>query len=460
MHKIFCRFDNQDDIDKFIKDNNIIIDKDMREYNLDNGIYKMRKMSTFKKGINKAWEEYWYDMPYYIERQVYSYANIRFITEYKDAKELSKIFQQNVTEKTLSVWFPKLDRLQKTNYRVIGLKEKEHKPQYPIYVISKNRADLSRCLTAKYLNLMEVDHYLVVEHDEIDKYREVFKDLKYSHIIELDMRYKDEYDTLDNKGNEVGKGPGGTRNFCWQHSINNGYRYHWVMDDNIDQFFYLYKNWKYKCRNGSIFRIAEDFFTRFKNVAIGSLNYEMFADKYDGRPAFNMNTRMYSCVFIRNDIPYKWRGRYNEDTILSLDVLKDKWCTIQLNALLCRKVTTQRLQGGNTEMFYAKEGTYNKSKMLEDIYPQYCKMVYKFHRVHHYVDYSSFIQDLQYKDDYDINGHSKRKISSYDMMIVEIPSEWALDLKKDRNSYILEHLNECKIIDRLNELEGRELTGI
>ena len=66
------------------------------------------------------------------------------------------------------------------------------------------------------------------------------------------------------------------------------------------------------------FKASEDFFTRFKNVAMGSLQYTFFLDSKAKAYPFVMNTRMYSIIFIRNDIPYRWRGRYNEDTILSL----------------------------------------------------------------------------------------------------------------------------------------------
>jgi hypothetical protein len=95
-------------------------------------------------------------------------------------------------------------------------------------------------------------------------------------------------------------------------------------------------------------------------------------------------------LLIRNDIPYRWRGRYNEDTDLSLRVLKDGFCTVQFNAFIQEKAQTQTLKGGNTEEFYAKEGTLPKSKMLEDMHPDVAKVVWKFNRWHHHVDYRAF----------------------------------------------------------------------
>tara|TARA_B100001245_G_C22710497_1_gene345744 strand:- start:199 stop:708 length:510 start_codon:yes stop_codon:yes gene_type:complete len=134
----------------------------------------------------------------------------------------------------------------------------------------------------------------------------------------------------------------------------------------------------------------EDFVTRYDNIALSAPNYYSFAKADSKLPPFVLNTRIYSCLFIRNDIPYRWRGRYNEDTDLSLRVLKDGWVTLQFNAFLQGKVTTQRMNGGNHEQFYSKDGTYLKSKMLKDMHSDVTKVVWKFNRHHHHVDYSGF----------------------------------------------------------------------
>jgi hypothetical protein len=60
---------------------------------------------------------------------------------------------------------------------------------------------------------------------------------------------------------------------------------------------------------------------------------------------------------------------------------------MQFNAFMQGKVTTQRMKGGNTEVFYKDEGTLPKSKMLEDMHPDVAKVVWKFNRWHHSVDY-------------------------------------------------------------------------
>ena len=114
---------------------------------------------------------------------------------------------------------------------------------------------------------------------------------------------------------------------------------------------------------------------------------------------------------------YRWRGRYNEDTILSLDILKDGYCTIQFNAFLQLKTTTQMVKGGNTKEFYAKEGTYPKSKMLADVYPQYAKVVYRFNRIHHHVDYTPFKKNKLIRD---LKVKIPTKVNNYGMEIKKI----------------------------------------
>ena len=143
-------------------------------------------------------------------------------------------------------------------------------------------------------------------------------------------------------------------------------------------------------------------------------------------------------LLIRNDIPFRWRGRYNEDTDLSLRVLKDGWCTVQFNAFLGEKTTTQRIGGGNTEEFYAKEGTLNKSQMLVDMHPDVTKLVWKFNRWHHCVDYSGFKQQLHLKEEF--KNQEKYIVNNYGMRIVEIPKEINNSLL-DYKDYLIENFD-------------------
>ncbi len=269
-------------------------------------------------------------------------------------------------------------------------------PKYPIYIVSKGRSE-SR-LTSKALEEMNVNYYIIVEEQEYDDYAKVINPNK---ILILPQPYLYYYDTFDKLDNSIkSKGPGAARNFAWDHSI-------WFGNRNI----------KAEVSSGTIFKCMEDFTERYENVAISGPNYYSFCKTTDSVSPFTLNTRIYSCLLIKNNIPYRWRGRYNEDTDLSIRVLKDGYCTILFNAFLCGKVTTQRMKGGNTKEFYEHEGTKAKSQMLEDMHPDIAKVVWKFNRWHHHVDYKVFKNNsLVMKKDIVVD----EKINNYGLKLIKI----------------------------------------
>lgn len=273
-------------------------------------------------------------------------------------------------------------------------------PKHPLYVPTKGR---SRWLmTSRALTAMRVPHFLVAEPQEVFLYRTAVDALQLAAtVLELDMRYKSEYELCDDLGLSRSTGPGPARNFAWQHSIESGASWHWVMDDNIRAFYRLHDNRKVKVVCPAPFRAMEDFCERYANVGMAGPNYSFFVPASERRPPFITNTRIYSCNLIRNDVPFRWRGRYNEDTILSLDMLKAGWCTIQFNAFLQGKTATQAMKGGNTDEFYHLEGTKGqgryalngttaKSHMLVRVHSDVARVVWRYGRVHHHVDYRSF----------------------------------------------------------------------
>ena len=298
---------------------------------------------------------------------------------------LSKVSDQKITNKTKSIWFPYKSHWGGVKHKYVS--DQKIKNRYPVYIVSKGRA--KNGLTTKSLNKMGIEHYIVVEEEEKEEYQKNTN----ANILVLPSEYLDRYDTCDNLGNQKSKGPGAARNFCIDHSKRNGFLKHWVMDDNLDAFHYLNKNNKFEVESPSTLAAAEDFTDRFSNVPIAGLNYYSFCKKDDAVPPFTINTRIYSCLLMCNFSGYRWRGRYNEDTDICLRVLKDGLCTIQFNAFLCGKVTTQRMSGGNTKEFYSGEGTLPKSKMLEKLHPDVASVVWKFNRWHHKVNYKKFSEN-------------------------------------------------------------------
>jgi hypothetical protein len=300
---------------------------------------------------------------------------------------LANASSQSITDLTKSMWYPFKEHVS-LKYQA-WVSDDPARNRYPVYVVSKGRSDVG--LTTRSLSACDIYHYIVVEESEYQDYLSSAN--KHACVIILPENYLSEYDTCDYIGDAKSKGPGAARNFCIDHSSKLGFNRHWVMDDNIRRFFYANRNVQNVVKHPVLLRPMEDFIDRFTNVPVAGMNYEKFLKPTDYAPPFILNTRIYSCLLIDNTSGFRWRGRYNEDTDLSLRVLKDGQCTVQFNAFLCDKITTQKMRGGNTKEFYDDEGTLPKSEMLEWLHPDVAKVEWKFNRWHHHVNYKPFKQN-------------------------------------------------------------------
>jgi len=336
-------------------------------------------------------------------------------------KKFSHIVRQYLTLTTTSIHYPQWTPSQLKNQRwKSSFPRAKTTPRYPIYIVSRGRAH-SR-LTAKTLLAMKVPYYLVVERSEYETYATVENPRRI--LVISDTNPKEP------------TGPGRARNFCRDHSWRKGFARHWVLDDNISGFYRLHRNKRIQVGDGAIFLAAEDFVDRYENVFVAGFQYRHFCASKAKYPPYVKNTRIYSCLLIDNtklfqwkhgkkrrddEVPvvigakrrapmgkyFLWRERGNEDTILSLDAMENGYATIQFNAFLQGKAGTQTLKGGNTEVYYAVEdaewksdeqekynevGTIRKSLILQKFYPKVAKVVYRFKRPHHHVDYSKYQQ--------------------------------------------------------------------
>ena len=272
-------------------------------------------------------------------------------------------------------------------------------PNYPVYIISKGRWE-SR-LTSKALESMGVPYRIVIEPQEYDNYAAVIDPKK---ILVLPF-------------SNLGQGSIPARNWVWEHSISEGYGRHWILDDNIKRFFRFNNNLKLSVSSGAIFKAAEDFTDRYKNIALSGFQYFMFVWRKEQRNPFILNTRIYSCILIKNDIPYRWRGRYNEDTDLSLRALKDGWCTVLFLSFLAEKMPTMTMKGGNTDELYKDDGRLKMAMSLREQHPDVTTVRWKWNRWQHVVDYSRFkANKLILKDGVDI----KQGVDNYGMVLTKL----------------------------------------
>lgn len=251
-----------------------------------------------------------------------------------------------------------------------------YRPKYPIYIISKGRWDKS--FTAHALESMRIDYRVVIEPQEFDNYKQSISEEK---ILILPF-------------SDLGQGSIPARNWIWEHSISEGHEKHWILDDNIYYFAIRYKRFIIRAKNGYPFRALEVISDRFKNLALTGMQYECFAParQYKSK-SYILNTRIYSCILIDNQIPYRWRGKYNEDTDLSLRALKDGYCTYLSCIMLASKCTTGTIKGGNEEI-YRDNGRLKMAQSLVKQHPDVVLIDWRFGRWQHKVNYDPFKNNL------------------------------------------------------------------
>jgi len=346
---------------------------------------------------NDHWTDHWNDMPSFIQEEngPWKTITVKLATE-EDMAAFGEIIDQKLTAKTKSTWHPQRMITKNSLMRWFEIKNGEYaytQPKYPLYIISKGRHETM--YTARSLSRMRIHHHIAVEPQDWELYDaalDEFNIRNYATLLLLPF-------------SNHGDGPGRARNWCWDHSMKvyNAKR-HWVFDDNIQDFYRLHENQRIRVESGVMFTIMEDFCDRYENIKIAGPQYRFFCAADQKYPGYVKNTRIYSTLLIENDCKHRWRGRYNEDTDICLNVLKDEDCTVQFNIFLQGKAATQTVSGGNTQEFYHVEnvegevklgkynvgGTVNKSLLLEKMHPDVAKMVWRYGRWHHHVDYSSF----------------------------------------------------------------------
>ncbi len=182
-----------------------------------------------------------------------------------------------------------------------------------------------------------------------------------------------------------------TRNWIWDYAQNElKAPYFWTMDDNIRGFYRLNRNMKYRVDSGTFLKVMEDFTERYTNLYISGMQYEMFVPRKKKHNPVILNTRVYSNMLIKADIPFRNVTFYNDDTDLCLRVLKDGYCTLLFCAFLADKIQTMVIKGGMTDYYEKTNKRKQFAEELQRAHPDVVEVVWKYNRWHHKVDYSPF----------------------------------------------------------------------
>lgn len=428
---LYVHFRNIEDFTSFCKKINQVIDYKTKETyfplaNLSTSLFddehviteidedlltprKTKKVSSNTVVADEYWRKHWKNMPDFVQEENKSFRSvtIRFRTE-TDYNKFSKIIEQELSSDAKSIWYPELNNEPNRFFRWVQDVPSVNK--YPVYVISKNRS--STMYTSRSLNDMGVYHFIAVEPQDLASYAAALDYFSITTATLIELPFSNH-----------GKGSGPARNFCWEHSIEAGHKRHWILDDNIQDFYRLHENNRYRVKTPVFFRVMEDFVDRYKNIRLAGPRYRFFCSSDQKYPAFIKNTHIMSCILIDNSLDIRWRSKYNEDIDLSLRVLKDGGCTVLFNAFLQGKCATQTVKGGNTEEVYNADKTdytdttYEKTITLVNLHPELVTAVERYGRWHHHVDYSSFdINDIVLNDDVCLSD----EINNYNMKLLKL----------------------------------------
>lgn len=269
--------------------------------------------------------------------------------------------------------------------------------RYPIYVLSLGRySDVSfpkgTCMT---LEEMGLEYTLVLMTHEVPKYVETLQ--KYNcqncmNIIHLE----------DNQG------LGGTpqRNLAWDDAKKRGYEKHWILDDNIDGYYWFNQRKQIQIKSGVVFRNIEDVVDNIKEkIGLAAHNYRYDARDTELRPPIIVNGKTFSSILVNHTLldmcNIKWRLKYNEDIDLGLQTLTTGLMTLGFDTFVSNKMPSlKNKEGGNREIYsnYKKEGFTKKLECLMKqwrhleglVKPSTKKLNKEEERDHHNVDWDRF----------------------------------------------------------------------
>lgn len=236
--------------------------------------------------------------------------------------------------------------------------------RHPVYVISKGRPDC--CFTAINLLKHKVPFKLVVEPQELDNYRHCIPDA----------------DFLVTPFSNLGQRSIPVRNFIWEHSNNLNAKRHWCIDDNIRCFRKYDGAKRYKIDAGLGLRMIENFCDKYTNIGVYGPYYTCFTVPRTVTVPYRKNVHVYSCMCVKNDLPFRWRGPWNEDVDLCLHSFAKGFCTIATYFICSDKMATMTMKGGNSTEYQNLDSRAYGSRTLQQRWPGVVELTNKYGRPH------------------------------------------------------------------------------
>ena len=255
--------------------------------------------------------------------------------------------------------------------------------KYPISILSYGRYNQNK--TSKYLLKCKIKHYIFVEECEYDLYmnnyyNKINEEDKY--LVNIINTYKDFH--LYNLGGSP------VRNYILDYWLKKGFERCWMLDDNINFYKRFNGGVKNKIYSDLIFSSIETYIEEYDNVGICSHNLDSFITGGNSRTIIVLNEKHYSSLLLLTDKQFRFKHKYNEDVLISIDYVISGKINFCFNHILLNKNTSGKDSGGNTNTIY-KNSTNEGYKMKYDYLYDELKKMYEYGLININGDFDKFI---------------------------------------------------------------------
>lgn len=221
--------------------------------------------------------------------------------------------------------------------------------KYPICILSYGRYTDTTGYTHLTLCRSKIKHNIFVEPCEYDYY-DKWINKEFATLIKVSRNFHEEK-----------MGSCLVRNYILDWGYEKGYDRVWMLDDNIKRYSRYYNGFKDHIEGNHIFTSIENYISTYDNVGCVSHNFHPFI--VEGQPITCLvkNGKCFSSLLILTRHDLRFRGKYNEDHIYSMECIEKGLCNLCFNHILYDKATSGLTKGGNAQGLYKCKTSTNGS---------------------------------------------------------------------------------------------------
>jgi hypothetical protein len=198
-----------------------------------------------------------------------------------------------------------------------------------------------------------------------------------NYYVVVEPQDQDLYEKQFDKANvlvmpENNKGIAYVRNFCKKDAKAKGFSYHWQIDDNIQSFAIRQNDQNQKCLISDALKLIESTVNQFTGIGAAGMKHQVFA--WSEKNDIGYNRQVYTSMLISTEPKSNFRDGLIEDADYNLQILFDGYPVVLFNRVVMNKITSMKMQGGNTEISHANGGREKRAIATQAQWPNVFKL--------------------------------------------------------------------------------------